>query len=34
MSIDVGGEVISTLYGTSNTTAMLTLGYHYDSSAA
>lgn len=32
--IDVRGEIIPGLYGTSNTTAMLPLGYHYDSGAA
>lgn len=32
--IDVRGEVIPGLYGTSNTTAMLPLGHHYDSGAA
>lgn len=32
--IDVNGEVIPGLYGTSNTTAMLLLGHHYDSGAA
>jgi 3-oxosteroid 1-dehydrogenase len=32
--IDVRGEVIPGLYGTSNTTAMLILGHHYDSGSA
>ncbi len=32
--IDVRGDVIPGLYGTSNTTAMLPLGHHYDSGAA
>jgi 3-oxosteroid 1-dehydrogenase len=32
--IDVRGQVIPGLYGTSNTTAMLILGHHYDGGSA